>query len=198
MRFINFKNNTQKGFTLIEMLVSIALFSVVLTVTLGTIMTIVDSNRKARSLMSVTNNLNFAVDSMVRSFKSGDVADILGGGDIIVDPSKECFRTFEVNYAALSGSPDFSEKRWVEYCKNGDGVLTKEIGDEYGSISGGVAVPLTSPDVKIDTLEFQISGETDGQPFLTIILAGTVKVSEKISSSFSIQTSVSQRKLNII
>lgn len=187
--------NINQGFTLIELLVSIALFSVVLTVTLGSIMTIADSNKKARSLMSVTNNLNFAIDSMVRSFKSGDVKDIAPTN--IVSSTPPCFQTFETDYTSNAG--DFA-KRWVRYCleensTTGKGVLTKEVGDETGQL-GSDPTELTSPDVDIEKLEFQISGANE-QPLLTIILSGTVKVSEKISSNFSIQTSVSQRKLNI-
>lgn len=173
----------QRGFTLIEMLVSVALFSIVLTVTLGSIMTIADSNKKARSLMSVTNNLNFAVDSMVRSFKSGDSPGKVG----------ECFSTFEVDYAETGSGDMEAQKRNVEYCfDDEEGRIYKRIGD------AATGTPLTSSDVKIDYLQFDVSNTGPGsQPLLTIRMSGTVKVSEKISSSFSIHTNVSQRKLNI-
>lgn len=171
----------EKGFTLIEMLVSIALFSVVITVTLGSIMTIADSNKKARSLMTVTNNLNFAVDSMVRSFKTGDATPGFANGD--------CFQTDEIDY--VGGDTEF-DTRSVEYCfeeVDGFGRITKQV-------QGGAAVPLTSSDVDIDELSFEdISSGT--QPILSIIMSGTVQVSPRISSSFSIQTAVSQRKLQI-
>ncbi len=171
-----------KGFTLIEMLVSIALFSVVLTVCLGSILTIADSNKKSRSLMSVTNNLNFAVDSMVRSFKSGDVNS--SSGFVLGD----CFITKE----AVFDTDNIGDDRSVEYCfrqNTGQGKITK-------TVAGGTEVDLTSSDVNIEYAEFKEGGGT--QPLLIIILKGTVKVSEKISSTFSIQTSVSQRKLEII
>jgi prepilin-type N-terminal cleavage/methylation domain-containing protein len=192
MRVKNFKK--QRGFTLVEMLVSVGLFVVVLTITLGSILTIVDSNKKARSLMSVTNNLNFAVDSMVRSFKVGDVK---GAGNST--GVTRCFSTFESDY---TGSSDSFNRRWVEYClkedvSSGKGKLTKEIGAEDGT-SFSIPVPLTSPDIDIDFLEFNLQGTDSGaQPILSILISGTVKVSEKISSNFSIQTSVSQRILNI-
>lgn len=176
-------SKSKKGFTLIEMMVSVALFSVVLTITLGSVMTIADSNKKARSLMSVTNNLNFAVDSMVRSFKSGVAGEHAVQGD--------CLLTEEINYSNSTSNSGYS-KRDVVYCfdeVNGRGQITKTV--------NGDTVPLTSSDVDIDFLEFQERNGANIQPIIVIILEGTVKVSEKISSNFSIQTSVSQRKLNI-
>lgn len=174
-------SKSKKGFTLIEMMVSVALFSVVLTITLGSVMTIADSNKKARSLMSVTNNLNFAVDSIVRSFKSGEQSVVYG--------DKKCLSTQEIDYSTSNSG---YSKRAVEYCfeeEEGRGQITKTV--------NGSTVPLTSSDVDIDFLEFQERNGANIQPIIVIILEGTVKVSEKISSNFSIQTSVSQRKLNI-
>jgi prepilin-type N-terminal cleavage/methylation domain-containing protein len=180
MRRLNKKQNT--GFTLIELLVSIALFTIVLTATLGSIMTIVDSNRKARSLMSVTNNLNFAVDAMVRSFKTGQAVD-----EFADDP--DCFTTAEINYA---DEGEFAT-RDVKYCFDED---SDDMGKITKSIDDGTAVELTASDVDIDFAEF-VDTSLDGQPMLMIVLRGTVRVSPKVSSEFSIQTSVSQRKLNI-
>lgn len=171
----------QKGFTLIELLVSIALFSIVMTIALGAIVTISDSNKKARSLMSVMNNLNFAVDSMTRSFKSGEITTSNSGlpGD--------CFETTEVTYSGVG-----DQSRRVQYCWDQDNNwLTKAIG-------GGSAVPLTSDDVTIEYASFQVFGTPlNEQPLLVIILEGEVRITEKITSKFSIHTSVAQRKLNI-
>lgn len=178
------------GFTLIELLVSIALFSVVLTISLGAIITIADSNKKARSLMSVTNNLNFAVDSMVRSFKAGD-KDVY----FVSLSSPGCFNTDEIIYADTNS--DF-DRRNVEYCfkdVGGKGKITKKI--SLNNSDDNPPVDLTSSDVDIDFASFTDSSVEGGQPLLTIRLKGTVKISEKVSSNFSVQTAVSQRKLEI-
>ncbi len=182
---LNKRNSNHEGFTLIELLVSVALFSVVLTVTLGSIITIADSNKKARSLMSVMNNLNFAVDSITRSFKSGSI-----NGDDPVESrygnSDNCLTTNEINYDQVG---DGFNTREVTYCwveDNGTGKITKN------------GVDLTSPDVDIDYLKFAVATHSLGtQPAVNIMLEGTVKVSEKIRSNFSLQTTVSQRQLNI-
>lgn len=193
---ITYKKRTQKGFTLIELLVSIALFSIVLTVTLGSIMTIADSNKKARSLMSVTNNLNFAIDSMIRSFKSGEV---FAGTNPVYDSggNNNCFSTKEIDYGTSSGFNN--ARRQVEYCWIEDNGIGDAKKGKIVKIVQGDIIDLTSPDVDIDYLKFESDVATAGtkQPILSIMIEGKVKVSEKISSQFSIQTSVSQRRLNI-
>ncbi len=175
--------STQKGFTLIEMLVSIALFSVVLTVTIGTIVTISDSNKKSRSLMSVTNNLNFSIDSMTRSLKAGQGLAVSNNGT--------CVQTEEIIYRDIRPNDQFPRQS-VIYChsKSGTnpGVITKQI-------ENGAPVPLTSPDIDVEYLKFVNQGHA--QPFVMIHIEGTAKISERVTSKFNIQTSVSQRQLSI-
>ncbi len=60
-----------RGFTLVEMIVSLAIFSVVATVALGALIKIVDANRKAQTLQSAITNLNFALESMSREMRVG-------------------------------------------------------------------------------------------------------------------------------
>ena len=183
------QDTKQKGFTLIEMLVSIALFSVVLTVTIGAILTIADSNKKARSLMSVTNNLNFAIDSMTRSIKSGQMNNnsVSGNGG-----NAECLETEQINYSGISAgdTADFTRET-VEYCYDPtDKTITQQI-------EGGNIVPIISDDVTVDYLDFELIPMDGNQYRVLILIGGTVKVSEKISSEFSIQTTVAQRQLNL-
>ena len=171
----------EKGFTLIELLVSIALFSIVVVIMMGAIMTIVDSNKKARSLMTVMNNLNFSVDSMTRSFKTGSNPGETSGN--------KCFHTYEIDYDATT-STALVDTRYVEYCiveRDGIGVIEKN-GD-----------PVTSPDIDISVTEseFIISSPNNVQPLLRVKLKGIVQVTPTINSEFTIQTAVSQRKLEI-
>lgn len=163
------------------MLVSIALFAIVLVITLGSIMTIVDVNRKSQSLTIVMNDLNFALENITRSVKTGEIQDGSTPEELYVIED-------------LGGIT-----REVKYKFPGDGKITRRIKPKEGEWSSEVAI--TSEQIKIDDAEFVIYGSKDAldskQPRVLITIAGTALVGPTISSKFHIQTTVSQRRLEI-
>lgn len=60
-----------RGFTLIEMMVSLALFSMVVTVSVGALLMLVGTNDQLQGEQSVMTNLSFALDSMTREIRTG-------------------------------------------------------------------------------------------------------------------------------
>lgn len=154
-----FIKKTNRGFSLIEMMVAISIFSIVVMISMTAILSVVDSNKKAQSLKSVMNNLNFALETMTRSIKIGD--------SLRVGMDKQTLTI-----------------------RNGDDSKTYKL-------SGGRLLlnndPITAPEVVIDNLKFFSGGAL--QPSVVIVIQGTMKINEKISSEFSIQTTVTQRKL---
>lgn len=176
-------NKNNKGFTLIEMLVAVALFSIVLVVAMGAILTVIDANRKAQTLSSVMTNLNFAIESMTRSIKTGVDPELSGSGQVITvdanDLSSNSFNRQKVRFSLL------------------DGQIVR-------SINNATPVAITAPEVEISSLSFSLNGKGGSytpadfeQPVTLIAVEGVVKISNDIESSFKIQTSVSQRRLNI-
>lgn len=74
MRKSFFKRNipeSNNGFTLIELLVAVAIFSMVMLIVVSALLTMVDANRKGQAIASVMNNLNFALESMTRTARTG-------------------------------------------------------------------------------------------------------------------------------
>lgn len=170
-----------KGFTLIEMLVSIALFSVVVTVVIGTVLTIVDSNRKSQSLAIVMNNLNFAVESMTRDIKTANPTSNSAYGTVMRDSDSNKTITVED-----------SEDRIVIYSYDAvNETITKKI-------DSGAAKSILSDDIVIEEFFVDVVGNVSGsQPRAFIFIKGYTQITEKTRSDFSIQTTVSPRKLNI-
>lgn len=68
MRFTHYKS---KGFTLVEMIVSLGIFSVVAVVALGALVKIMTANRKAQSIQAAFTNINFALEAMSREIRVG-------------------------------------------------------------------------------------------------------------------------------
>src|SRR3989344_7842968 len=67
----HFSLKSDKGFTLIEVVVSVALFSIVMVVCVTALLALVNANRKAQALQSVMNNLSIALDDMARNVRMG-------------------------------------------------------------------------------------------------------------------------------
>lgn len=72
------------GFTIIELIVSLALFTFVLTVSVGALLVLIAGNQKEQSAQSVMTNLAFALDSMTREIRTGYdyYCDILNAGGV--------------------------------------------------------------------------------------------------------------------
>ena len=171
------KRQKNKGFTLVELLVSLALFTIVLTIVLGTIFTIMDANRKARSLSLVMNNLDFAVESMVRTIKTA--RDIDPSGSFVSPGSKLTV---------------IDQDNEVVTYKLENGAIKRNIQPSTEFIS------VTSPEITITNLTFTNpngNAPNTNQPRIIVNIMGKAQVGPRISSDFSIQTTISQRDLNI-
>lgn len=59
------------GFTLIEIIVSLGVFSIVLTITTGALLSVISSNQRSQNEQNVMTNLSFALDGMTRELRTG-------------------------------------------------------------------------------------------------------------------------------
>jgi prepilin-type N-terminal cleavage/methylation domain-containing protein len=60
-----------RGFTLVELMVSLTVFSVVMLISTGVLLVMIDVNAKGQALYSSYSNLTFALDSMTREIRTG-------------------------------------------------------------------------------------------------------------------------------
>ncbi len=60
-----------RGFTLIEIIVSLGIFAVVAVVALGALVRIITANKKAQTVQAAVTNINFALDAMSREIRVG-------------------------------------------------------------------------------------------------------------------------------
>jgi len=174
----------KKGFTLIELMVSVAIFSIVMTMSLGALLSIIAAERKAETLKSVVNNLHFALDSMTRSIRTGygyNCGSSSGGN---------CASGGTILYFTDAAG------RSMAYCR-GNGSTCDASGTAIlEKINAGPFVPITTPEVLISNFTFYLVGAPQGdaeQPKVTVTLSGSVQVSEAQSSIFEIQTTITQR-----
>lgn len=209
------RNDAKSGFTLIEVMVSVTLFAMVMTLSLGAILSIIDGNKKAQAINSVANNLNFAVDSMVRDIKTGYAYTCIensllnSDSSSVISSNKNGCDDGEISYISLIStiSSDGPVKRWVMYKLVKEPVTNR--GSIYKVVSDGGALqeyPVTSPEVDVKELKFVVNNyvtdfsmptEEIGQPSVFLYIKGTAGVNPTSASDFSIQTLISQRNLNL-
>lgn len=189
-------NRASRGFTLVEMIVAVALFAVVMLVSVGALLALVGANRKAQALQSVINNLNISLDGMVRAIRMGSqyhcgTSSYSVAQDCADNESGDTTFAFEPYGGDLSLPGD----QWVYSYDAG----SKRI---YKSVDGGASsVAITAPGVRIDSLKFYVIGTTRGdtvQPKIVITVKGTAGADQvKTSTTFSIQATAVQRLLDL-
>lgn len=199
-RFHNGKQrvkSTRDGFSLIEVIVSLAIFSMIMVIITGALLSIIAANRKAQSLQSVMGNLNFAVESMMRDMRTGTLYHC-GENETISNvsiprncPSGGDWFAFEASGGDRSTDSDQVVYRYDETNKSIE-----------RSTQGGAADTfflITSPEVIIDKLTFYTLGALSNdnlQPKTIIIIAGNAGIARGTKTKFNIQTMVSQRVLD--
>jgi len=196
------KHYAPRGFTLIEMLVSIALFSVVMVVALGALLSMSVSVRTATATNSAINNLSSAMDSISRLVRTGTNYHC-GSGGVLENP-QDCPTTPDgfFAYRAFDGSQVtycLSDPAAPTQCSSATPKTTCPTGKSctiLRKIGSGGYVTLTAPEVNITYLAFYTEGAALGdniQPKMTVVVSGTVPVTNTQSSNFNIQTAVTQR-----
>lgn len=180
----NKKNNT--GFTLIEIMVSLSVFIIIMTVSLGAILSILDANDKAQTRKTSMDNLNYALESMSRTIRFG-TNFYCGTTSTNPPPANDC----------ASGAASFS-------VRSSDGnlvVYSLSNGQIMKSVNGGATNALTSSEITISRVMFYVFNSTgwpdQGQPRVLISISGTVGNKVSTQSTFNLETTVSQRKLDI-
>jgi type II secretory pathway pseudopilin PulG len=174
-----------QGFTLIELIVSMSLFMLVMTMSMGSIIGVFDVNRKSQAMKTVMSNLNLAIESMAREMRFGDNYHCGSSGTITAPqncPNGGDFVSF------LS-----SDDEQIIYRLEG-GVIEKS------SDGGGSYAALTGSEVDIEDLSFYVLGagaqSPSLQPKVLIKVSGVAGPNEKSRTEFTLQTLVSQRVLD--
>jgi prepilin-type N-terminal cleavage/methylation domain-containing protein len=178
------KENKFSGFTLLEMLISISLFTIVVTIAFTALLSILDVNEKAKTIKLVVNNLGMAMESMTREIRVG------------------------YQYTCDETSPSDSGNDCGDYDDPGTSIALKTStgADVQYAFSNetierttdfGAPVDILGSDVVIESLKFYVHGSEPGdeiQPRVLIVLKGSV-AHPNLNTEFNIQTTVSQRKL---
>lgn len=177
----------KKSFTIIEMLVSLTIFSIVTTIALGAFVIVLKGQRNALATQAVQDNASVLIESMAREIRTGTDFSVAGGsGSLPIDPP---------------GSSTGIELIFIN--AKGEDIRYRLIGTSLErSNNGGVSFQqISSNQVDITNFRFIVQGAAAGgdgmQPMITIIMGfqnNGVRPEEQVS--IDISTSITQRKLD--
>lgn len=163
----------EKGFTLIEMMVSVSIFVIVAFIVTTVFITAMQGYRKAQNMKRIMENLNFALDTMSLDVREGTNIKVVGD--------------------SISGTNSSGDK--FSYCLSGDTIKS------CSSLSCNSTCPdlISSTEIKIEKMEIEkieqidpIVGKIPLYHFFVKGIAGA-NVKKNEQSGFSIQTTLSQR-----
>jgi prepilin-type N-terminal cleavage/methylation domain-containing protein len=181
----------QKGFTLVELMVSLMLFTIVVLAAVGSLYTVNNASRKVQAMRSVLDNLTFGIESISRTIRTGNSVKCVSllaspncsfqnqnpGTGIVIDSTLGTAQLVEYR---LGSNPD------------GTGVIQKRT-QESGLWTNWFAI--TSPEINVQQLSFYVSGaelSESEQTNVSIFIKG-IAVAGQDNAPFAVQTYVSQR-----
>jgi prepilin-type N-terminal cleavage/methylation domain-containing protein len=217
---LNKYQNQQSGFTLIEMIVSLGVFSIVVTMTIGAMLVLVSNNQQIQGEQSVMTNLAFAMDTMTREIRTGynyycvSAGDNSGANNIFNDAKEAETIVDEQTQSCPGGRGNDKQFQGLSFYEGGDsitGSVDKRIlyyfdEDEntiMRRVGNGDAQSVVSSGLVIQDAQFYVTGTDDlstggdiEQPTVTIY----IKAQEKgaaTDKTYYLQTTVTQRTLDL-
>jgi len=200
--------NSQSGFFLAEMIVALFIFSMVMTISIGSLILAVDANKKNQALQSVLNNLNMVLDTMTKNLAVGTLYNCGGDTATINRVTRDCAFSTTAGDSAVSflfnedldgnGGVDDIIVYQLVTPTGSNGYIARTI---YGG-GGGTSeqIRMTAPDINITQLKFYVTGSIlassgdRAQPKVLIAVKGTVAGNPRTGpTSFAVQTLVTQR-----
>lgn len=205
---IKTRNN---GFTILEMIVALGVFATVAVLSISSLLSLTNAQKKARTLQSIQDNLRFSMEAIARDLRQGDFfycgsnledfPTAPSPGDLPV--TKDCAGGQMVTFVDRNnkvstyrlGDPSFSYFTTTTSCAVGHLCIEKAVRDTYAQMPP-IFYPVTSRDIEITRFDLYVSGSnrTDQiEPRVTIVVDGVAKVGKE-ESEFHLQTTVSSHR----
>ena len=172
-----YSSKNRKGFTIVELLVSIGLFAVIISVAMGGFVRALRTQRQVVALINANSNVSLVVEQLAREIRTG------------------------YNFPSVSGAQTslaFTDAKGetITYAQgvaaDGSGTITRQVND-------GSPAQITADNVDIRYLNFTLLNSPNYPPRITITIglspsaASAPIVSENVTN---IQTTISARSFS--
>lgn len=212
-----FIKKRQSGFSLIEMIVSLGVFAVVVTIAVGALLAVIATNRQLQAEQSIMTTLAFAMDSMTREMRTGYYyyCDSSPSGGIFYG-SNEHEDLDKDTQDCASGNTSSFRFQGVSFFEGGDSITGSsgssrilyfydtDTNKLFRRIGDNTPQSIVSSGLEIMDAQFFVTGsesldtsDTDvEQPTITIHLRAKEK-DNPTGKVYNMQTTVTQRILDI-
>lgn len=188
--------NTISGFSLIEVLVALSIFTVVMIISVGSLMVLISANSRAQNSQAAITNVSYMLDSMTREIRTG--TDYYCGSATTLPTSGETTQNcansvaFSFNEGGQSLTRGLTSRR-IGFRLNGT-MVERRLSDQSWQ-------PVTSSDILVTSLRFVTTGATRSDavaPTVTIYMSGTAgDASDDTLTTFDVQTTVVQQSIDL-
>jgi prepilin-type N-terminal cleavage/methylation domain-containing protein len=173
------KSQKKNGFTLVEILVALTIFSLAISVAVGTFVSGSGLQRKTMELYSVQREGGYLIETISRELRMA--IDISDGSDDNEDQRGN--NDSSIEFTNYNGD-------LIKYCRSSAaGNCTNNDSGDYLSRDGKI---INSDDIKIEYLKFYVSESfTSTQPLVTIVMK--VKSTGRYGTELTLQNSIAMR-----
>ena len=182
-----------RGFTLIEMLVAASVFSIVVGAIVGIFGLGLKSQRYILSSGNVLDETSYALDYISRAIRMAKK----DRASLCLSEESEGKNYENPNGEILKISFKTYDNECQQFALKDGKIKMAKVSEESGFLDDKNFFALTSDKLEITSLKFKILDEEDSQSRVTIFLEIEGKGSKDPKPKMKIQTTVSQRNLNL-
>lgn len=194
------QRNHLTGFTLVEILVAVTIFSITIVAASGLFTTAIRGQRTVLTSQELLDQASYSMEFMSRALRMAIKE---------TTTTNTCLDSgYGYNYETINGGEGIrfinhldDDKCQEFYLDTDTRQLKERISSDHSSLHFGSPLSLTSDDLKIDNLKFNLSGEYQDdniQPRVTILLEiERPNAIPGYNPKLKLQTNVSQRNLDV-
>jgi prepilin-type N-terminal cleavage/methylation domain-containing protein len=154
-----------RGYTLVELLVSISIFSIIMLAATAAYFSFISYNRQAQTSATVVNSLFFTIDAISRELRTGrdytctGSCSLSGVNEITFTDPSNCVIKYKLN----TGTHTIERS------------LDNSANPCSSTFTSSANEPITDPLITVDSLLFYVRGQSSSdtiQPMVTIVING--------------------------
>lgn len=178
-------NQIKRGFTVVEQIVAMSLFSILLAISVGVFIHALRTERAITASISVNNNASLTLEQIAREARTG---------------SSFCVDASNNDICAAGGSPnEFKELKFVNAAGENisyaldNGKIVRDAAEDSNP-----PAPITANNVNIKKLSFFLRGQHQSDkknPRITVVLQISTAGISFLNSTINLETTVSPRVL---